>query len=145
MVHLNSRVSCWYSTVQLSGVCRWLRVRHNCYCGLLAFMLRFPLLYVYAPFVIVCTIYLYGGVRWLLTGTGERTAQHAWERSCYFNIDYKVDENETVYNAVRHMSAYNVGCLVVTTDGQVRSRSHQIVDHVILRVRFRANQIEVHK
>lgn len=52
-------------------------------------------------------------------GNGERTAQHAWERSCYFNIDYKVDENETVYNAVRHMSAYNVGCLVVTTDGQV--------------------------
>lgn len=56
-----------------------------------------------------------------LKGAGERTAQHAWERSCYFNIDYKVDENETVYGAVRRMSAHNVGCLIVTTDGQVCS------------------------
>lgn len=47
------------------------------------------------------------------------TAQHAWEKSCYFNIDYKVDENETVYDAVRRMAAYNVGCLIVTTNGRV--------------------------
>lgn len=48
-----------------------------------------------------------------------RTAQHAWEKSCYFNIDYKVDENESVYDAVRRMAAYNVGCLIVTTNGRV--------------------------
>lgn len=48
-----------------------------------------------------------------------RTAQHAWEKSCYFNIDYKMDESETVYDAIRRMAAYNVGCLIVTTDGQV--------------------------
>lgn len=49
----------------------------------------------------------------------ERTAQHAWEKSCYFNIDYKVDEDDTVYDAISRMSAYNVGCLIVTKNGTV--------------------------
>lgn len=51
--------------------------------------------------------------------TGVRTAQHAWEKSCYFNIDYKIDEGSTVYDAISRMSAYNVGCLIVTKDGVV--------------------------
>ncbi|CAM9398278.1 unnamed protein product, partial [Hapterophycus canaliculatus] len=48
-----------------------------------------------------------------------RTAQHAWEKSCYFNIDYKIDEGSTVYDAISRMSAYNVGCLIVTKNGVV--------------------------
>ncbi|CAM9575131.1 unnamed protein product [Ectocarpus sp. 8 AP-2014] len=48
-----------------------------------------------------------------------RTAQHAWEKSCYFNIDYKIDEASTVYDAISRMSAYNVGCLIVTKNGVV--------------------------
>eukprot|EP00752_Nemacystus_decipiens_P005476 g4958.t1 len=48
-----------------------------------------------------------------------RTAQHAWEKSCYFNIDYKIDESATVYDAISRMSAYNVGCLIVTKNGVV--------------------------
>lgn len=51
-----------------------------------------------------------------------RTAQHAWEKSCYFNIDYKIDEEDTVYDAISRMSAYNVGCLIVTRNGVVRCR-----------------------
>lgn len=52
-------------------------------------------------------------------GDGVRTAQHAWEKSCYFNIDYKIDENATVHDAISRMSAYNVGCLIVTKNGVV--------------------------
>lgn len=51
--------------------------------------------------------------------TDVRTAQHAWEKSCYFNIDYKIDEGSTVYDAISRMSAYNVGCLIVTKNGVV--------------------------
>eukprot|EP00904_Undaria_pinnatifida_P000859 jgi/Undpi1/10774/HiC_scaffold_29.g13222.m1 len=48
-----------------------------------------------------------------------RTAQHAWEKSCYFNIDYKIDEGDNVFDAISRMSAYNVGCLIVTKNGVV--------------------------
>lgn len=51
-----------------------------------------------------------------------RTAQHAWEKSCYFNIDYKIDEGNSVYDAISRMSAYNVGCLIVTKNGVVSNR-----------------------
>lgn len=51
-----------------------------------------------------------------------RTAQHAWEKSCYFNIDYKIDEGNSVYDAISRMSAYNVGCLIVTKNGVVSSK-----------------------
>jgi len=39
-------------------------------------------------------------------------ASEAWEKSCYLAIDFTVDENATVYEAVQKLSAYNVGCLV---------------------------------
>ncbi|KAG5192271.1 hypothetical protein JKP88DRAFT_191206 [Tribonema minus] len=46
--------------------------------------------------------------------TEVRTAQHAWEKSCYYNIDYMIDQESKVYDAVQRMAAFNVGCLVVT-------------------------------
>lgn len=63
-----------------------------------------------------------------------RTAQHAWEKSCYFNIDYKIDEASTVYDAISRMSAYNVGCLIVTKNGVVSllymhiERTHGVIN-----------------
>jgi predicted transcriptional regulator len=48
-----------------------------------------------------------------------RTAQHAWEKSCYYNIDFMIAHDAKVYDAIQRMSAYNVGCLCVTTDGKV--------------------------
>ena len=49
----------------------------------------------------------------------ERTAQHAWEQSCYFNIDFLIDENAKVYDAIQRMAAFNVGCLCVTSNGKL--------------------------
>jgi CBS domain-containing protein len=44
------------------------------------------------------------------------SAKSAWEKSCYFEMDFTVAEDATVYEAVQKFSAYDVGCLV-TTDG----------------------------
>lgn len=50
---------------------------------------------------------------------GAATARHAMQKSCYFNIDFKIDGQATVYDAVQRFAAYNVGALVVTTEGKV--------------------------
>ena len=44
------------------------------------------------------------------------TATDAWNKSCYSDIDYTINENLPVYEAVQKFAAYNVGCLV-TVDG----------------------------
>jgi hypothetical protein len=45
------------------------------------------------------------------------TATDAWNKSCYSGIDYTVNEDLPVYDAVQKFAAYNVGCLV-TVDGE---------------------------
>lgn len=50
---------------------------------------------------------------------GAATAKHAMQKSCYYNIDFKIDGQATVYEAVQRFAAYNVGALVVTTEGKV--------------------------
>ena len=45
------------------------------------------------------------------------TATDAWNKSCYSDIDYTINENDTVYEAVQKFAAYNVGCLV-TVDAE---------------------------
>eukprot|EP00968_Pinguiococcus_pyrenoidosus_P015881 scaffold1484_cov241-Pinguiococcus_pyrenoidosus.AAC.36 len=48
------------------------------------------------------------------------TASNAWEKSCYFKIDFKIDEDASVYEAVQRFAAYNIGCLVVVSkEGKV--------------------------
>lgn len=44
------------------------------------------------------------------------TATDAWSKSCYSGIDYTINEDLPVYDAVTKFAAYNVGCLV-TVDG----------------------------
>mmetsp|Transcript_41749 Transcript_41749/g.71431 ORF Transcript_41749/g.71431 Transcript_41749/m.71431 type:complete len:190 (-) Transcript_41749:214-783(-) len=44
------------------------------------------------------------------------TATDAWNKSCYSEIDYTIDESLPVYDAVQKFAAYNIGCLV-TVDG----------------------------
>jgi predicted transcriptional regulator len=44
------------------------------------------------------------------------TATDAWSKSCYSDIDYTINENLPVYEAVQKFAAYNVGCLVTTDD-----------------------------
>lgn len=70
-----------------------------------------------------------------------RTAQHAWEKSCYFNIDYKIDEASTVYDAISRMSAYNVGCLIVTKNGVVSLRRKDSWSHQSVGLAYIANAV----
>ena len=44
------------------------------------------------------------------------TATDAWNKSCYSEIDYTVNENDPVYEAVQKFAAYNIGCLVTVND-----------------------------
>jgi len=44
------------------------------------------------------------------------TATDAWDKSCYSEMDYTINEDLNVYEAVQKFAAYNIGCLV-TVDG----------------------------
>ena len=47
------------------------------------------------------------------------TATDAWNKSCYSDIDYTINEDLPVYEAVQKFAAYNIGCLVtVNGDGK---------------------------
>ena len=43
---------------------------------------------------------------------GDRTAEHAWNKSCYSGIDYTISDDATVYDMVEKLVAHDVGCLV---------------------------------
>jgi len=45
------------------------------------------------------------------------SAKSAWESSCYFEMDFTIPEDATVYEAVQKFAAYDVGCLVTTSAG----------------------------
>lgn len=47
------------------------------------------------------------------------TASDAWKKSCYVEIEYTIQEDATVYDAVQRMAAFDIGCLV-TVDGDDR-------------------------
>lgn len=42
------------------------------------------------------------------------SAKSAWEKSCYFEMDFTIPEDATVYEAVQKFAAYDIGCLVTT-------------------------------
>jgi len=44
------------------------------------------------------------------------TAKNAWEKSCYFEMDYTISEEASVYEAVQKFSAYDIGCLVTVSE-----------------------------
>mmetsp|Transcript_6518 Transcript_6518/g.14822 ORF Transcript_6518/g.14822 Transcript_6518/m.14822 type:complete len:200 (+) Transcript_6518:93-692(+) len=48
------------------------------------------------------------------------TADDAWKKSGYVEIDYTIHEDAFVYDAVQKLAAYNIGCLVtVDNDGKM--------------------------
>mmetsp|Transcript_41833 Transcript_41833/g.75348 ORF Transcript_41833/g.75348 Transcript_41833/m.75348 type:complete len:188 (-) Transcript_41833:171-734(-) len=48
------------------------------------------------------------------------TATDAWNKSCYSEMDYTINEDLPVYEAVQKFAAYNIGCLVtVDVDGKI--------------------------
>jgi len=42
------------------------------------------------------------------------TAMNVYKKSCYFKIDFKINEEMPVTEAVTRFSAFNIGCLAVT-------------------------------
>jgi len=47
-------------------------------------------------------------------GEAQRSAEYAWNKSCYSGIDYTIGDDSPVLDAVEKFAAYNVGCLVTT-------------------------------
>jgi len=48
------------------------------------------------------------------------TADDAWKKSCYVEMDFTVNDESTVYDVVQRFAAFNVGCLVtVDNDGNI--------------------------
>lgn len=48
------------------------------------------------------------------------SAKDALEKSCYFKIDFGIQEDAMVYEAVQRFAAYNIGALAVTNaEGKV--------------------------
>ena len=50
---------------------------------------------------------------------GAASARHAMQKSCYYKIDFKIDEDAMVYEAVQRFAAYNLGALAVSSKGKV--------------------------
>ena len=50
--------------------------------------------------------------RTVTSKVGDRTAEHAWNKSCYSGMDYTISEDATVFDMVEKLAAYDVGCLV---------------------------------
>lgn len=53
-------------------------------------------------------------VRSMVTIQEAMTADDARKISCYSSIDYSIDEDATVLDAVQKFAAFNIGCLVTT-------------------------------
>ena len=49
------------------------------------------------------------------------TASNVFEKSCYHKIDFKINEEATVKEAVNRLTAFNIGCLAVT------DKNHKVV------------------
>ena len=56
------------------------------------------------------------GIRRFSTIKSPVSAVSVFEKSCYHKIDFKINGNSTVQEAVIRFSAFNVGCLAVTDD-----------------------------
>lgn len=52
--------------------------------------------------------------RFMTTLEESPSAKSAWEKSCYFEMDFTIPEEALVYEAVQKFAAYDVGCLVTT-------------------------------
>jgi len=44
------------------------------------------------------------------------SALNVFEKSCYHNVDFKINQNSSTQEGVIRFSAFNIGCLAVTND-----------------------------
>lgn len=50
----------------------------------------------------------------LSTLASSSSAMNVYKKSCYFKIDFRINEEKPVSDAVMRFSAFNIGCLAVT-------------------------------
>ena len=81
------------------------------------------------------------GVRGIGTLEESKTAKSAWQKSCYFEMDFTIPEDASVYEAVQKFAAYDVGCLV-TTDSS--GTFHMALDLKISSALYNADNFVVH-
>jgi predicted transcriptional regulator len=51
-----------------------------------------------------------------VVSTNHISAIQLFEKSCYNKVDFKINQNKSVSDAVTQFSAFNIGCLAVTND-----------------------------
>ena len=56
--------------------------------------------------------------------TDHHLAAYAYEKSCYNDMDFTINETDSMYNAVQKFSAFKVGSLVVV-DGEGALKLHE--------------------
>lgn len=44
------------------------------------------------------------------------TADDAWRKSCFSGLDFSINDEASVYDAVQKLAGFNVGCLVTVDD-----------------------------
>lgn len=60
------------------------------------------------------------GARFMGTLEESPSAMSAWQKSCYYEMDFSIPEDSTVHEAVQRFAAYDIGCLVTTdTEGNI--------------------------
>lgn len=65
--------------------------------------------------------------RTVTSKVGDRTAEHAWNKSCYSGMDYTISDDATVFDMVEKMAAYDVGCLVTKdAEGKILFRAYLV-------------------
>ena len=70
-------------------------------------------------------------------GEAQRSAEYAWNKSCYSGIDYTIGDDSPVLDAVEKFAAYNVGCLVTTdTTGMFIYYLNKVAAHYYLTLSF---------
>ena len=55
---------------------------------------------IFSPFTTITTL-----------PTGQ-SAANAWQKSCYYKINFTISENAAVFDAVQRFSAFNIGALI---------------------------------
>jgi hypothetical protein len=65
--------------------------------------------------------------RTVTSKVGDRTAEHAWNKSCYSGMDYTISEDATVFEMVEKLAAYDVGCLVTKDE---KGKIHNLVSYM---------------
>jgi hypothetical protein len=69
-------------------------------------------------------------------GTAEKSGSvmDAWQKSCYHEMDYTIQEDSTVFEAVEKFSGYDVGALIAVDSQGMYSVLYDVLYNVMYNV-----------